>query len=215
MFENRSEAGILLAEKLEQYKNTPAVLQAVPRGGVPVAFEIANALNLPMEVVLVKKLGHPFNKEYAIGAVGLKDSYLVPHEDVSDNYILKETENLRARLEEMKMDFMGGKEPLDINGKNVIVVDDGIATGNTIIATIRILRKSNPSKIIIAAPVISESAAMKISDEADELVVLLIPDYFYGVGGFYNDFRQVSDEEVMDYLKRLNHHNKQQATISQ
>lgn len=204
MFKNRSEAGKLLAAKLIQYKNTPGVILAVPRGGVPVAYEIARSLNLPMEVVLVKKLGHPFNKEYAIGAVGLSERFLVPHEEVDDEYIKSETEKLRIRLKEMQRDFLGGKEPQDITGKTVIVVDDGIATGNTIIATIRILRKSDPSKIIIAAPVVSESAALKITAEADDLVVLSVPDYFYGVGAFYDDFRQVSDEEVLHYLKKLN-----------
>ncbi|HEY0749591.1 MAG TPA: phosphoribosyltransferase family protein [Chitinophagaceae bacterium] len=204
MFKNRSEAGKLLAAKLIQYKHTPGVILAGPRGGVPVAYEIARALNLPMEVVLVKKLGHPFNKEYAIGAVGLSERYLVPHEEVSDVYINSETEKLRVRLREMQRDFLGGKEPQDITGKTVIVVDDGIATGNTIIATIRILRRSDPAKIIIAAPVVSESAALKITAEADDLVVLSIPDYFYGVGAFYDDFRQVSDEEVLHYLKKLN-----------
>ena len=204
MFQDRSEAGKLLAAKLVQYKDTPGVILAVPRGGVPVAYEIARELNLPMEVVLVKKLGHPFNKEYAIGAVGLSERYLVPHEDVSDAYINSETEKLRVRLREMQRDFLGGKEPQDITGKTVIVVDDGIATGNTIIATIRILRRSDPAKIIIAAPVVSESAALKITAEADDLVVLSMPDYFYGVGAFYDDFRQVSDEEVLHYLKMLN-----------
>lgn len=204
MFKNRSEAGKLLAAKLIQYKNTPGVILAVPRGGVPVAYEIARELNLPMEVVLVKKLGHPFNKEYAIGAVGLTESYLVPHEEVAEEYIKSETEKLRVRLKEMQRDFLGGREPQDIKGKSVIVVDDGIATGNTIIATIRILRRSDPAKIIIAAPVVSESAALKITAEADDLVVLSIPDYFYGVGAFYDDFRQVSDEEVLYYLKKLN-----------
>lgn len=203
MFSSRSEAGILLAARLRKYQNQPGVILAVPRGGVPVAYEVARELNLPLEVILVKKLGHPRNKEYAIGAVGLNDSFIVPHDDVTHFYITSETERVRARLLEMKKKFLGGKEPENIDGKTVIVVDDGIATGNTLLATIEILKKNSPAKIVVAAPVVSKSAAIKISSIVDELITLMIPETFYGVGGFYNDFAQVSDEEVIMYLNKL------------
>jgi predicted phosphoribosyltransferase len=203
MFQNRSDAGRLLASKLKKYQNVPGVLLAVPGGGVPVAYEVAKELNMPLGVILVKKLGHPMNKEYAIGAVSLKDMFVVPHEDVTDFYIQTEAEKIRRRLQEMQKKFMGDNEPESLQGKTIVLIDDGVATGNTLLATIRLLRNEKPSKIIVAVPVISKSAAKKISLEADELITVFIPETFYGVGAFYDDFTQVSDEEVIDYLKKL------------
>ncbi len=204
MFQNRREAGLLLAEKLKKYQGLPGVLLAVPRGGVPVAYEVARKLHLPLEVMLVKKIGHPLNKEYAIGAVGLEDYFVVPHEDVDEDYVPLEIEKVRAGLRAMKQKFMGAKEPENLEGKTVIVVDDGIATGNTLRAAIRILRKNRPAKIVVAAPVVARSTALKLQQEADELVALLIPETFGSVGTFYRDFRQVEDEEVLACLSQLN-----------
>lgn len=203
MFQNRSEAGMLLAAKLRKYQNMPGVLLAVPRGGVPVAYEVAKELDMPLEVILVKKLGHPLNKEYAIGAVSLKDMFVIPHEDVTDFYIQKQVEKIRLRLQEMQKRFMGEKDPDNIEGKTIIIIDDGVATGNTLLATIRLLRKEKPAKIVVAVPVISKSAAQKIQLEADELIAVLVPETFYGVGQFYDDFTQVSDDEVIEYLQKL------------
>lgn len=203
MFQNRSDAGRLLASKLKKYQNVPGVLLAVPRGGVPIAYEVAKELNMPLEVILVKKLGHPLNKEYAIGAVSLKDMFVIPHEDVTDFYIQTEVEKIRGRLQEMQKKFMGDNEPESLQGKTIVIIDDGVATGNTLLATIRLLRNEKPLKIIVAVPVISKSAAQKISLEADELITVFIPETFYGVGAFYDDFTQVSDEEVIDFLKKL------------
>jgi putative phosphoribosyl transferase len=205
MFQNRSEAGMLLASKLRKYQNIPGVLLAVPRGGVPVAYEVAKELNMPLEVILVKKLGHPLNKEYAIGAVSLKDMFVIPHENVTDFYIQKQVEKIRLRLQEMQERFMGEKEPENIQGRTIIIIDDGVATGNTLLATIRLLRKEKPLKIVVAVPVISKSAARKITLAADELIAVLIPETFYGVGQFYDDFTQVSDDEVATYLQKLRH----------
>lgn len=196
-FYNRSEAGRRLLSMLRKYQNIPGVILAVPRGGIPVAYEVAKELNIPLEIVLVKKLGHPANNEYAIGAVGLHDSFVIPHEDVTEQYIGEETKRVRRRLMEMKKKFMGDKDPENIKGKTVIIIDDGIATGNTLLATIRILRKSHPAKIIVAAPVASQSAIEKLRKEADEIVTLMIPETFYGVGAFYEDFRQLTDEKVI------------------
>ena len=107
MFQNRTEAGMLLASKLRKYQNQPGVILAVPRGGVPVAYEVAKELNLPLEVILVKKLGHPSNEEYAIGAVGLNDTYIVPHENITQFYINAQIQKVRSRLLEMKNKFFG------------------------------------------------------------------------------------------------------------
>jgi predicted phosphoribosyltransferase len=203
MFSDRIEAGLLLAEKLKKFKNDPGVVLAVPRGGVPVAYVVAKELGFPIEIMLTKKIGHPTNKEYAIGAASLTDHFIVPHENVSDEYIRSELEIVRKRLKEMYRKFMGEKEPANLEGKTVIVVDDGMATGNTLLGSIQVLRKSMPGKIIIAVPVASSNAVEKIAPEVDEVVTVLIPEEFYGVGAFYDDFEQVSDEEVLFYLDKL------------
>ncbi|HSN61284.1 MAG TPA: phosphoribosyltransferase family protein [Ferruginibacter sp.] len=203
MFPNILEAGLLLAAKLIKYKNDPGIVLAVPRGGVPVAYAVATELGFPAEVILTKKIGHPFNKEYAIGAASLTDYFIETHQDVSEEYIQDELRTIRNRLKEMQIRFMGNIAPTHLKGKTVIVIDDGIATGNTMMATVNFLRKSHPGKIIIAVPVASKMAVQKLAAVADEVVVILVPDEFYGVGRFYKDFEQVSDEEVVFYLDQL------------
>lgn len=203
MFLNRIEAGLLLAAKLKKYKNDPGIVLAVPRGGVPVAYAVAKELNFPVEVILTKKIGHPMNKEYAIGAASLTDYFVVPHENVSQEYIEQELQKIRKTLREMDTRFRGNTVPVNLKDKTVIVIDDGIATGNTLMAIIHVLRKSNPGKIIIGVPVASRSAVVKLSEVADEVVAVLIPDKFHGVGAFYEDFEQVSNEEVLAYLTKL------------
>jgi putative phosphoribosyl transferase len=203
IFRDRIEAGKLLAEKLKKYKNDPGIVLAVPRGGVPVAYDIARELGFPIEVILIKKIGHPANREYAIGAASLTDYFILPHTGVTEEYIQQELKRIRRRLKEMYTTFMGDNEPEKLEGKTVIVVDDGIATGNTLLGTINVLRKSKPSKIIIAVPVASRSAYEKLSEEVDEVIALMVPETFYGVGAFYEDFQQVSDEEVLFYLGKL------------
>ena len=203
MFRDRIEAGTLLAAKLKKYKNTSGIVLAVPRGGVPVAFAVAKELGFPVEVVLTKKIGHPMNKEYAIGAASLTDYFVIPHENVSEEYIQEELKLIRANLKKMYARFMGDKEPADIKGKTVIVIDDGIATGNTLLGTIHVLRKSKPGKIVIGVPVASKNAMRKLSTEVDEVVAVMVPDEFHGVGAFYEDFGQVSDEEALFYLDKL------------
>ena len=203
MFKNRVEAGLLLAAKLKKYKNDPGIVLAVPRGGVPVAYAAAKELGFPIEIILTKKIGHPMNKEYAIGAASLTDYFIIPHQNISEEYIQQEVERIRTRLKEMYKIFMGVREPESLEGKTVIVIDDGIATGNTLMGTVNVLRKSKPGKIVIGVPVASKSAVQKLSKEVDEVVAVLIPEEFYGVGAFYEDFEQVSDEEVNFYLDKL------------
>jgi predicted phosphoribosyltransferase len=203
MFRDRIEAGVLLAAKLKKYKNDPGIVMAVPRGGVPVAYAVAKEFGFPIEVILTKKIGHPFSKEYAIGAASLTDYFIIPHENVTEDYIQYELKRIRSRLKEMYTRFMGDKEPESLKGKTVIVIDDGIATGNTLMGTIHVLRKSNPGKIVIGVPVASKSAVQKLSKEVDEIIAVMIPEPFYGVGAFYEDFEQVSDDEVMFYLDQL------------
>jgi predicted phosphoribosyltransferase len=203
MFRDRLEAGLLLADKLQKYKDDPSIVLAVPRGGVPVAYAVAKTLGFPIELVFTKKIGHPLNKEYAIGAASLTDYFIVPHEFVSEEYIQAELQYVRNKLKDMYQKFMGDKAPEKLEGKTVIIVDDGIATGNTLLGTVSLLRKSRPGKIVIAVPVASESAVEKLSKEVNEIVVVLIPENFYGVGAFYEDFKQVDDKEVLYYLGKL------------
>lgn len=204
MYYDRIDAGLILANELMTYKGDPGVVLAVPRGGVPIAYYVAVQLGFSLDLLLTKKIGHPRNSEYAIGAVSLSERYIVQHEGISQQYIDEETIRIREKLREMYFRFMGDKSPEPVNGKTVIVIDDGIATGNTLMSTIRMIKKGNPAKLIIAVPVASLHAIEKLRPIVDELVCPLIPESFYGVGTFYKTFDQVSDEEVMMYINRYN-----------
>lgn len=203
MFHDRIAAGQLLAAKLKKFQNVPGVILAVPRGGVPVAYPVAMELGFPLDVVLTKKIGHPGHKEYAIGAASLSDYFVVPHRDVTPEYIERELKVIRARLKEMYQKFMGDKKPESLEGKTVIVIDDGVATGNTLLATIKLLRNEKPAKIVVAVPVAAKESVKKLASEADEVIAVLIPGEFYGVGAFYKNFSEVSDDEVIFYLDKL------------
>lgn len=204
-FQNRTEAGRLLAAELKKFKNEPGIVLAVPRGGIPVAYDVALELGFPLEIVLTKKIGHPNYKEYAIGAASLTDYFVIPHAGVSEDYIQEELLRIRSRLKVMNEKFMGNKQPESLTGKTVIVIDDGVATGNTLLSTIGLIKKGKPSKIIIAVPVASKDAVQKLSAQVDEVIALLVPEEFYGVGAFYKNFNEVSDKEVMFYLDKLGH----------
>lgn len=200
LLNDRKEAGILLSERLKKYQNSNTIILAVPRGGVPVGYEIAKRLHLPMDIVLSKKIGHPNNKEYAIGAVSMNSITLKEHPEVPQRYIEDEVIRLRKLLKEKYELYMGNREPIDIQGKNVIVVDDGIATGNTLLASISMLRKKEPAKIIAAVPVLPADVIPIFQRNADEFVYLIAAKYFRGVGGFYEQFDQVEDDEVIRML---------------
>lgn len=208
MFRDRIEAGHLLAQRLSKYRDLQALVLAVPKGGVPVAYVIAKELELPLEIVLSKKIGHPMNKEYAIGSVSLYDDLTFAHPGVSQEYVDDEIERVRKRLSEMHSRYMGDQPPQAIEGKVIILVDDGIATGSTLLSAIELLRKSRPKKIVIAVPVASSRTVRRFKEEVDEVVSLLSPDTFYGVGAFYEDFKQVTDVEVIHYLRELRNLNK-------
>ena len=203
LFTNRKDAGIKLASRLMKYKEDTGVVLAIPRGGVPVATEIARALSFPMDIVLARKIGHPNNKEYAIGAASLNEFFIKDRDDISEKYISDELEIIRATLKNMDEKFTGYRNKISIKSKTIIIVDDGIATGNTILATIRLLRFSQPDKIIVAVPVATKSAVKMLSKETDDVVVLHTTDQFDSVGSFYEEFNQVSDEEVQRLLKSV------------
>lgn len=205
IFANRTEAGILLSEKLLGYKDTDAVVLAIPRGGVPVGYEIATRLQLPLGILLSKKIGHPHNKEYAVGSVSLDSVIVNERIQLPEEYIENEIIRLRKLLLEKQLLYMGNEKFPDVEGKNVIVVDDGIATGSTVLVSIAMLRQKNAGKIIVAVPVVPSDNVELFRAKADEFVFLLAPNYFEAVGAFYEVFRQVEDEEVIQLLNKAKH----------
>ena len=207
MFFDRNEAGSLLVNKLQKYRSENAIILAVPRGGVPLGYIIAKELNLPLEIILSKKIGHPFNKEYAIGAVTL-DSYILSEAvpGISNLYIEKEIKKIRSILKQRQQLFYGTKKPINLKNKTVIIVDDGVATGNTLIASIELIKLAAPLKIIVALPVAPSSALKKIKalSAVDVTICLLEPRDFQAVGQFFEVFTQVNDTQVIDLLKKAN-----------
>jgi predicted phosphoribosyltransferase len=200
MFQDRIDAGLALSRHLQHYKRVDGVTLAIPRGGIPVAFPIARILELPLEIILSKKIGHPMHKEYAIGAVSLTGQIVSPNAAATEEYIEQETISIREQLKQMYIKYMGDKTPTPVKGKIVIIIDDGVATGNTLLSTIDIIRNEHPKKIVVAVPVASQQAAKKLSEVTDEFVCAWIPSQFNSVGEFYADFTQVTDEEVIQML---------------
>jgi len=200
IFKNRQEAGVLLAEKLMKYRGTDSMVYALPRGGVVVGAEIAKLLAIPLDVAVVKKIGHPYNPEYAICAVS-ENSDLVCNEEekqfVSEDWL----NNAIARGKEdailKRQSYLKIKKALSAKGKIAIVVDDGVATGLTMKAAIKWIKSCKPKKIVVAVTVIPKETANELEKEVDELISLDIPEYFLGaVGSYYLNFSQVNDDEV-------------------
>ncbi|WP_440988425.1 phosphoribosyltransferase [Haloarchaeobius baliensis] len=205
MFADRTDAGRRLGELLVEQQVTGDVVLAVPRGGLPVGRAVADALDVPLDVIAAKKLGAPGNPELAIGAVSsdgtvwLNDD-LVADLGVSQAYVDEETDRqldvARAKVET----YREGRPPLDLDGLTAIVVDDGVATGATTIACIRGARAAGAERVVLAVPVGPPDTVAELGAEADEVVCLRSPTGFYAVGQFYDSFAQVSDEEAMTYL---------------
>ncbi|MDG1729477.1 MAG: phosphoribosyltransferase family protein [Algibacter sp.] len=205
IFKDRIEAGNLLAAKLESYKTENAIIMAIPRGGVPIGYQVAEKLHLPLEVVLSKKIGHPLHKEFAIGAVTLKHKVLSDAASVvPSEYIEAETKKIRTLLTKRYQEYYGKKKPLQLKDKVLIVVDDGIATGNTILSTIEMLYDEKPKQIIVAIPVSSQNALQKLKNTPfiDDVICLKAPVNFRAVGQFYKNFDQVDDTEVKALLNK-------------
>lgn len=200
LIKDRKEAAGKLAEKLLKYKDDDGIVMAIPRGGVPVGHEISERLNWPLEIVLSKKIGHPTNKEYAIGAVSLTGRIVNNEVPVSEDYIDTETKNIRTELLNKYHKYMHDQEPLSITGKTVILTDDGVATGHTLLSTIDLLKHDKPAKIVVAIPVSSPGAMRKIEEQVDEAICLACPENFRSVGQFYQTFDQVSDQEAIAQL---------------
>lgn len=204
-FENRTDAAIQLAEKLDSYKDKHPLILAIPRGGVPMGSILAEKLQGDLDVVLVHKLGAPDQPELAIGAVDeAGEIYLHPYAKrlhVPQFYLEEEKLEQLHILKQRRRLFTPHRQPLNPRGRYVIIIDDGIATGSTMVAAIQCIRNKDPKEIVVAAPVASVEAFNTIQKTADRVVCLDTPEPFYAVGQFYEDFSQVSDEEVIDLLK--------------
>jgi predicted phosphoribosyltransferase len=207
-YHDRTEAGRYLAEKLADYAGRPDVLVlALPRGGVPVGYEVARALGAPLDVFLVRKLGVPGHEELALGAIATGGVRMLNADvvrglrfppEVIDQVAARE----RAELERREREYRGDRPPPDVREKTVILIDDGLATGASMRAAVAALRQGQPARVVVAVPIAAPSTCEEFQDEVDEVVCARTPEPFYAVGLWYEDFAQTTDEEVRDLLRR-------------
>jgi predicted phosphoribosyltransferase len=208
LIRDRAEAGQLLASKLKQYAKRPDVIVlALPRGGVPVAYQVAITLDLPLDIFLVRKLGVPGQEELAMGAIASRgvrvlnqdiiEALQIP-ESIIDAVAAKEERELERREKFYRQDT----PPIDVTNKTVILIDDGLATGATMRAAAEVLKQQKVTRIVIAVPVAAESTCRELSQLVDEMICALTPEPFYGVGYWYDDFSQTSDSEVIELLRK-------------
>jgi predicted phosphoribosyltransferase len=208
LFKDRADAGKKLVKELSKYANRSDVLiLALPRGGVPVAFEVAKELNVEMDIFIVRKLGVPGNEELAMGAIA-SDNIRVLNEDVVSSYQISEkTIDIVAvreirELERRESAYRGNRPKPEIKGKTVILIDDGLATGATMRAAVAALKTKNPAKIVVAVPTAAADTCMFFKEKVDEIICVATPEPFYGVGAWYDDFSQTTDKEVCDLLDK-------------
>jgi predicted phosphoribosyltransferase len=205
-FRDRVDAGRVLARKLDRYRGRPDLLVlALPRGGVPVGFEVARELGAPLDVFVVRKLGMPGHEEYAIGAIASGGVRIINEEaitafGVTDDEIEAVTAAESAELERRERRYRDGRPPPEIAGKTVILVDDGLATGSTMRAAVEALREEGPARLVVAVPTAAPETCHEIGRLVDDMVCAMTPEPFYAVGLWYDDFGQPTDEEVHDLL---------------
>ena len=209
-FRDRSDAGRRLAKALAAYKREKPVILALPRGGVPVAAEVAAVLNAPLDLILVRKIGVPMQPELAIGAVvDGGQPIIVRNEDISQLVGVSEIEFKEicaaelAEIERRRERYLGDRIRVEVHSRVTIVIDDGIATGATTRAALRATRMRNPQKLVLAVPVAPTEALVEMRQEADDVVCLEAHERFRAIGWFYEDFTQVADQQVIDALKRF------------
>jgi putative phosphoribosyl transferase len=209
MFEDRSDAGRRLAAKLRHLRDKAPVVLALPRGGVPVGIEIARELDAPLDLLLVRKIGVPWQKELALGAVtdGAQPQIFIDRQlaaalEISGDYVEQETARQLAELERRRQAYCAGRPPLDIAGRTAILVDDGIATGATMRVALQAARQRKPARLVLAAPVAAPDTIAKLRPLADEVVCVETPSGLGAIGFYYADFHQVSDAEVTEILAR-------------
>jgi predicted phosphoribosyltransferase len=210
-FRDRKDAGVQLALQLGEYAHRPdCLVLAIPRGGVPVGYEVATQLGLPLDVLVVRKIGVPGHEELAAGAIG-PDGVVILNDTIADRLEKNELERViaqeRQELERREVEFRGANSPPlseELPGKTVILVDDGLATGASMRAAIETVRHFNPRKIVVAVPVAPPSAIEELRHKSDHIVAVEVPGIFWSVGTFYHSFRQTSDSEVVQLLAK--HH---------
>lgn len=200
VFRNRAEGGRALAEALEAYRGAECVVYGLPRGGAIVARKVADGLHAPLDLLLTRKLTHPDNPEYAIGAIS-DDGEVVLNEvearGVGREYLEREMARGMREAQDRRAKYLGNRPPAAVEGKTAIIVDDGIATGYTMKAAVLAVRKRNPARIVVAAPVGSPDVARQFEGLADDVVVPCRPEGFFAIGVYYADFAGVDDEEVV------------------
>jgi putative phosphoribosyl transferase len=207
VFEDRQDAGRKLAALLQKYRGEEPLVLGLPRGGVPVAFEIAQALGTAMDVWVVRKIGAPMQPELGVGAVAEGGGIFVDHLSVeligaSESEVTQIAEREKGEVERRVRLFRGGRPPPQVKGRTIIVVDDGIATGGTARAALQALRKLGPKRLILAVPVAATETLEALQTEVDEMVCCESTPYLGAIGSWYEDFSQVSDDEVAELLRR-------------
>ena len=212
-FQNRTEAGQLLARKLAAYTGRPDTLVlALPRGGVPVAYEVATRLNLPLDIFIVRKLGLPGEEELAMGALAsggsrILNMELVREAGVSDSRVEQVTAEERQELERREQLYRNNRPALQVEGHSVILIDDGLATGTSMRVAALALKRQQPARLVIAVPVAPPGIYEDFSDLADEIVCVITPRNLYAIGTWYNDFSQTTDQEVCHLLEEAGRRN--------
>lgn len=207
MFRDRKEVGMLLAERLKAYSNSPdAIVLGLPRGGVPVAHEVGKALGLPVDAFVVRKLGVPWHKEVAMGAIAeggfkLLNKHFIDEIAVDDSALEGVLQKEQAELARREKILRSGRKRASAHNKIVLLIDDGLATGATMKVAIAAIRTEHPTKLVVAVPVSPIDTAQEIKELVDEFICLSTPETFWGVSGAYESFPQVSDEEVTELLK--------------
>jgi putative phosphoribosyl transferase len=207
IFQDRQDAGVQLAAKLLRYANDPTVLVlGLPRGGVPVAYEVARVLHAPLDIFVVRKLGVPGHRELAMGAIASGDVRVLNPDvieslQISASMIDAVAEYEQRELERQQRAYRGDVPFPDLAGRTVIIVDDGLATGSTMRAAVRALRKSGPARVVVAVPVGAAETCRSLSDEADDVVCVTVPEDFQAVSLWYDQFSQTSDYEVRSLLE--------------
>jgi putative phosphoribosyl transferase len=209
LFADRTEAGRVLAQRLLRFKGERPVILALPRGGVPVGFETARMLEAPLDLILVRKIGAPFQQELAIGAVvdGTRAETILNEEmvrefQIPESYLAEESARQFEEIERRRALYLGGSTRAPIAGHTAIVVDDGIATGATMEAALHATRRANPEHLVLAVPVAPPDTIERLRPQVDEVVCLATPRLFSAIGAFYEDFQQLTDEAVVDLFQR-------------
>jgi putative phosphoribosyl transferase len=204
---DRAQAGQELAKRLSAYAGRPDVLVlGLPRGGIPVAYQVAKSLNAPLDVFVVRKLGVPGEEELAMGAIAANGVRVINEDVVRSLGLTRQAVDAAAareqrELERREREYRGDKPPIDARGRIVILVDDGLATGATMRAAAQAIRRQEPSKVVIAVPVAAMETCQALREEADEVICALAPEVFYAVGLWYDDFSQTTDREVQELLR--------------